>query len=153
MSNQVVGDCFKCLWPFQNVRTLNLADYSIQQYINHHVEFLFKFSDKIAVKDERVQEVMKPINDQKTYAMAKPAHLQHNIQAFLDFHGFNFRDFGFTAVYNSTLFTRFLLPRFFVCVPHINSVISCSRHRTTKFRIPNILFTCLINSTARHCNL
>ena len=82
MSNQV-GDCFKFLWPFQNVRTLNLADYSIQQYINHHVEFLFKFSDKIAVKDEPVQEVMKPINDQKTYAMAKPAHLQHNIQAFL----------------------------------------------------------------------
>ena len=45
---------------------LNLADNSIQQYINHHVEPLFKFSDKIAVKGEPVQEVMKPINDQKT---------------------------------------------------------------------------------------
>ena len=51
------------------------------------------------------------------------------LQAFLDFPGFNFRDFRFTAVYNSILFssplvlsnlmpqfTRFLLPRFF-CVP------------------------------------
>ena len=132
MSNQV-GDCFKFLWPFQNVRTLDLADYSIQQYINHHVEFLFKFSDKIAVKDEPVQEVMKPINDQKTYAMAKPAHLQHNIQAFLDFHGFNFRDFQFNAVYNSILFSSplvllsnldlrgFRFPPFFLC-PHINGV-------------------------------
>jgi hypothetical protein len=49
---------------------LNLADFSIQ----YHVEFLLTFSDNIAVKDEPIQEVMKPVNDQKTYAATKPAH-------------------------------------------------------------------------------
>ena len=37
------------------------------------MEFLLKFSNRIAVKDEPVQEIMKRINDQKTYLTAKPA--------------------------------------------------------------------------------
>ena len=55
------------------------------------------------------------------------------VQAFLDFRGFNFRDFQFKAVYNSILFSSplvllsnldlccFCFPCFFMC-PHINSV-------------------------------
>ena len=55
------------------------------------------------------------------------------IQAFLDFRGFDFRDFGFNVVYNSILFSSpsvllsnldfsgFCFRGFILC-PHINSV-------------------------------
>ena len=56
------------------------------------------------------------------------------MQAFLDFRGFNFCGFQFTAVYNSILFSSslvmlsnldlrgFCFPRFFFMCPHINSL-------------------------------
>ena len=50
------------------------------------------------------------------------------LQAFLDFRGFDFRDFQFTLVYNSILFSSLLVLRsnldlgvFFVS-PHLNSL-------------------------------
>ena len=59
--------------------------------------------------------------------------IEKEVQAFLDFHGFDFRDFRFTAVYNSILFSSLLVllsnldlrdfcfRGFFWC-PHINSL-------------------------------
>jgi hypothetical protein len=56
-----------------------------------------------------------------------------SVQAFLDFRGFDFRNFGFNVIYNSILFSSplvllsnldlrgFCFPGFFMC-PHINSV-------------------------------
>ena len=61
------------------------------------------------------------------------SQLLRRVQAFLDFRGFDFRDFQFNAVYNSILFSSplvllsnldlrgFCFLGFFVC-PHINSV-------------------------------
>ena len=61
---------------------------------------------------------------------------KYQVQAFLDFRGFDFRDFRFNAIYNGILFSSplrplvllsnlelrgFRFPRFFMC-PHINSV-------------------------------
>ena len=43
-------------------------------------------------------------NSQKILVSAR-LRLKNCIQAFLDFHGFNFRGFQFTAVYNSILFS------------------------------------------------
>ena len=59
--------------------------------------------------------------------------INFSLQVFLDFRGFDFRNFRFNAVYNSILFSSplvllgnldlrsFCLPCFFMC-PHINSV-------------------------------
>ena len=80
------------------------------------------------------------------------------VQAFLDFCGFDLRDFQFNAVYNSILFSSplvllsnldlrgFRFPRFFMC-PHINrirgipvirifSIIECSRKNQMEAEYP-----------------